>query len=112
MEQKTGIARPALLFIPDISGFTQFVNETEISHSQHIIEELLETLIEANSLHLSISEIEGDAILFYKTGEQIKPESIVEQAKKMFLAFHKQLKLLSACVFASAGLAAQPPILR
>lgn len=28
-----------LLFIPDISGFTKFVNETEISHSEHIITE-------------------------------------------------------------------------
>ncbi len=26
-----------LLFIPDISGFTRFVNETEINHSRIII---------------------------------------------------------------------------
>ena len=28
-----------LLFIPDISGFTQFVNEVEIEHSRFIIAE-------------------------------------------------------------------------
>ena len=28
--------QPALLFIPDISGFTRFVTETEVSHAQHI----------------------------------------------------------------------------
>ena len=38
--------KPALLFIPDISGFTQFVKATDVAHSQHIIEELLEKLIE------------------------------------------------------------------
>ena len=43
-----GEAQPTLLFVPDISGFTRFVNETEISHSRHIIAELLETLIDAN----------------------------------------------------------------
>ena len=32
----------ALIFIPDISGFTKFVNDTDIEHSQHIIEELIE----------------------------------------------------------------------
>ena len=53
-----------LLFIPDISGFTRFVNETEINHSRLIIQELLEILINANELNLEISEIEGDAILF------------------------------------------------
>ena len=50
-----------LLFIPDISGFTQFVNETEIDHSRLIIQELLEILINANEIGLEISEIEGDA---------------------------------------------------
>ena len=38
--------RPALLFIPDISGFTKFVGENEIQHSRHIIEELQEVLID------------------------------------------------------------------
>ena len=52
-----------LLFIPDISGFTRFVNETEIDHSRLIIQELLEILINANQIGLEVSEIEGDAIL-------------------------------------------------
>jgi len=52
----------ALIFIPDISGFTKFVNETEISHSQHIIQELLETIVNSNTLGLSLSEIEGGAV--------------------------------------------------
>ena len=48
-----------LLFIPDISGFTQFVSETEIEHSRLIIQELLEILIDSNQTGLEISEIEG-----------------------------------------------------
>ena len=57
-----------LLFIPDISGFTRFVNETEIDHSRLIIQELLELLVDSNEIGMEISEIEGDAILFYKYG--------------------------------------------
>jgi hypothetical protein len=53
-----------LLFIPDISGFSQFVNEVELEHSRFIIQQLLEVLIRANDSGLQISEIEGDAILF------------------------------------------------
>ena len=66
--QNTDGTKPALLFVPDISGFTQFVQTTEITHSRHIIEELLEKLIEANDLGLQVSEVEGDAILFYRFG--------------------------------------------
>ena len=80
-----------LLFIPDISGFTQFVNEVEIEHSRFIIQQLLEILIQANDLGLQISEIEGDAILFYKFGEPQKLESLYQQVEKMFLAFHGYL---------------------
>jgi hypothetical protein len=58
-----------LLFIPDISGFTQFVNTMEIEHSRAIIQELLEILVNSNQIGLQISEIEGDAILFYKFGD-------------------------------------------
>lgn len=80
-----------LIFIPDISGFTKFVNEMEIDHSRHIIEELLEVIINANQIGLEISEIEGDAILFYKYGEAPDMREIYEQVEKMFWDFHRHL---------------------
>jgi hypothetical protein len=81
-----------LLFIPDISGFTRFVTEMEIEHSRHIIQELLEILIDANHLGLEISEIEGDAILFYKFGASPDIKELYRQVEKMFCAFHRHLK--------------------
>lgn len=84
---------PALLFIPDISGFTQFVQATEITHSRHIIEELLEKLIEANDIGLQVSEIEGDAILFHRFGPAPPPEEFFRQVQKMFIALHAHLRL-------------------
>ena len=80
-----------LLFIPDISGFTRFINETEIDHSRQIIQELLETLINANELGLELSEIEGDAILFYKFGEAPSMEKLYKQVEKMFCSFHQSI---------------------
>src|SRR6266487_1996480 len=80
-----------LLFIPDISGFTKFVNEIEIDHSRHIIQQLLEVLIDSNEVGLEISEIEGDAILFYKFGEPLELEKLYQQVEKMFTAFHQHL---------------------
>ena len=81
-----------LLFIPDISGFTRFVTEMEIEHSRHIIQELLEVLIDANQLGLEISEIEGDAILFYKYGDPPEANQIYGQVEKMFCSFHRHLQ--------------------
>jgi hypothetical protein len=80
-----------LLFIPDISGFTRFVSETEIAHSKLIIQELLELLINANQLNLEVSEVEGDAILFYRFGKSPDLKEVYKQVELMFCEFHKHL---------------------
>lgn len=85
-----------LIFIPDISGFTQFINSVELKHSQHIIGELLETLLDANQMGLQVSEVEGDAILFYKLGTSPNLEVTYKQVEKMFLSFHKHLERYEA----------------
>ena len=54
----------AFLFMPDISGFSKFVNETEIEHSTHIIRELLEIIINATTTHYS--EEFDDVLINYK----------------------------------------------
>ena len=88
-----------LLFIPDISGFTKFVNETDIEHSRLIIQELLDILINANTIGLEVSEIEGDAILFYKFGKSPKLEEIYRQVEKMFCEFHRHLSVYDVTKF-------------
>ena len=82
----------ALLFMPDISGFTQFVSSTEIQHAQSIIGELLEIIMESNQLDLQVSAIEGDAIFFYRLGDAPTLDQVLEQVKHMFTKFHHQLK--------------------
>lgn len=84
--------KQGLLFIPDISGFTRFVAQVEIEHSRQIIQELLETLIDANDIGLEISEIEGDAILFYRFGERPELNAIYAQVERMFRDFHRHLR--------------------
>ena len=90
------MAVSGLLFIPDISGFTNFVNETEVDHSRFIIQELLETLINSNKLQLQVSEIEGDAILFYRFGQLPTMQELFAQVQTMFENFHRALKYNSA----------------
>ncbi len=84
----------SLLFIPDISGFTKFVQNTEVEHSQHVISELLEVLINANTQSLKLAEVEGDALFFYKGNEIPSQEKLLAQIETMFTAFYSHLKLL------------------
>ncbi len=84
----------SLLFIPDISGFTNFVQNTEVEHSQHVIAELLEVLIAANTQQLSLAEIEGDALFFYKENEVLSQEKLLAQIETMYTAFYGHLKMM------------------
>jgi hypothetical protein len=98
-----------LLFIPDISGFTRFVTETEIDHSRRLIQELLEVVIDANQLGLEISEVEGDAVLFFRFGACPDLAQLCAQVERTFRDFHERLEAYEinrfcqcrACVSAS-----------
>ena len=81
----------ALYFMPDISGFTDFVTSTEIEHSKHIISELLEILIDANYINLELVEIEGDALFMY-TKDFPEFSDLLGQSKKMLDAFSQHIQ--------------------
>lgn len=82
------------ILIPDISGFTKFVHETEFTAGREIIRELLQVIINNNVLNLKISEIEGDAILFY-TKHPLTPLQIRDQYEIILDGFREKVNELS-----------------
>ena len=84
----------SLLFLPDISGFTKFIQSTEVAHSQHVIAELLEVLIKANTQDLKLAEIEGNAIFFYNENDILSQEKVISTIRKQIHCFLTHLKLL------------------
>jgi hypothetical protein len=90
IQLKNGVM-PGLILIPDISGFTKYITAADLQHSQVTIALLLESILDNNKLGLQVSEIEGDAILFYSFKEDFTGEEIFEQCISMHQAFHQQL---------------------
>lgn len=81
----------AVILIPDISGFTKYVVNSDPEHSQDKIAQLLETILDNNILNFEVSEIEGDAILFYSLRFPNSGSEITEQCRLMFSEFHKKI---------------------
>jgi hypothetical protein len=90
----TDDTQPALIFIPDISGFTKFVNETGLVTSRNLIADLLEIIIEANILEMEVAEIQGDAVLFYRLGPPPTVQEVINQCKQIFIDFQNYLKIV------------------
>jgi hypothetical protein len=78
----------SIIFLPDISGFTHFTQQTEIFHSKHIISELLEVIINSNQLNLKVAEIEGDAVFFYKENYIPTAGDLIEQVRELPTRVH------------------------
>ena len=76
-----------LLFIADISGFTEFVHSIDILTGKQITCELLSAVIGQNELQLTIAEVEGDALLFYRYGQAPSLHELVQQYEMMVTAF-------------------------
>ena len=87
------------LVIADISGYTQFMvsSDLEVEHSQYIISQLIESIIQHIKIPLQISKLEGDAVFLYATKnnnrytiEEIRKE-VGGKLLRFFSAFHDRL---------------------
>jgi hypothetical protein len=96
-------AEQATIFIPDISGYTDFVSKTEIDHSSHILNRLLETIVAAVGEDYVISEVEGDAVLMYRKGNPPSKKEIIDQCVKIFTSFHRELQEMNAISICQCG---------
>lgn len=87
-------ALPTLICIPDISGFTKFMRDVDFKMSSQVIPSLLNKIIYSNEIGLKVSEIEGDAILFYRTGKLPAFDKLVDQCKHFYTEFYEQMAIL------------------
>lgn len=81
------------LVLADISGYTTFVNDSELEHSQNAVAALLEAVIASFAGRLEACQVEGDAIFF--VGEGLDPRflSWIEDA---YVAFHRTARQMGA----------------
>ena len=81
-----------IIFIPDISGYSKFVKSVDAKVGAEVIADLLSTVIRANKLSFAISEVEGDAILFYRLGTYYPISVILDQFEFMLSAFRTRIE--------------------
>lgn len=95
-------AKKAFYFMPDISGFSGFVQNTPVEHSIHIISELLEILLDNNVLEMELAEVEGDALFMYSV-KAFQIEDLEQQVTRMLNAFYRHLQRYNQQRICSCG---------
>lgn len=103
-ENKNIRVEEGTIIIPDISGYTEFVNSICIEAGRYITRELLSTILQANTIGMDVSEIEGDAILFYKFGKKPSLLKILKFYETMLSNFTMKLKEIEVILGYELGL--------
>jgi hypothetical protein len=83
---------PAFFCIPDITGFTKLIATADISFSKEIVPNILRKMIDTNALKMSVAEIEGDAVFFYRTGRLPAFNKLLHQCDLLYNAFREYIE--------------------
>jgi hypothetical protein len=81
------------LVLVDISGYTTYVAETELTHSQILVGELLDAVLQSLGENLEVSSIEGDAVFFVGRSSD---RELIRWFEDTYLAFHRRLRSVVA----------------
>ena len=87
------MAEQGYLAIADITGYTAYLNESELEHAQDSLSTLLNLLIDETKPPLTISRLEGDAVIsFAIDGSFLQSQSIVDLIDATYCAFKQALE--------------------
>jgi hypothetical protein len=80
----------ATILIPDISGFTEFMTTTELSHGSQAINMLIDAIVAPIGDEYEVAEIEGDAVLMIRKGPAPSKKEIFDTCLMILNSFHAQ----------------------
>lgn len=83
------------LLIADISGYTNFLNVSELEHAQQTLTDLLELLVEQTRPPLVVTQLEGDAIFSYAFEEGfVTAQTFLERIEQTYVEFRRAIDLM------------------
>lgn len=82
--------------LADITGFVDFLHDSETDHAREITQELLEFLINKISPFFTVAQIDGDAIFAFASADSFsRGESLFELLESTYTAYKDQLVQVS-----------------
>lgn len=87
------MANKGYFIITDISGYTEFLTQSELEHAHQALQNLFDAQLQHIKFPLKISGFRGDAIFIY-TPEAcfVNPQSFVEMLEKLYIVFSVALR--------------------
>jgi hypothetical protein len=90
-----GVEHLGYIVIADITGYTVYLNESELDHAKGTLTDLLELLIQETKPPLVINRLEGDAVFSYGLDESfVNAQTFLESIEDTYVAFRRAVELM------------------
>ena len=80
------------LLLADISGYTGYLQATELEHAQDVLADLLETLVDTLEPVFQLSKLEGDAAFAYAPVTGLSATLIMDTVEAGYFSFRRRLR--------------------
>jgi hypothetical protein len=89
------MTQQGFLIISDITGYSKYVNESELEHARDSLTALLNLLLDHTKSPLVLSKLEGDAVFSYApAGGFLQGQSLLDMIETTYASFRKALELM------------------
>ena len=90
-----------ILLLADITGYTMYLEGSELEHAHGVLTDLLDVLVEGTRPPLAVSNLQGDAVFSYgiDTGA-VSGQTFVEMIEMIYVSFRRaieQMVMNSTC---------------
>lgn len=85
-------AERGCMVIADVSGYTRYLLDTELEHSQDVLADLMETVVAEMRPLLHINRLEGDAVFAYALEAEAEPSMLLDTIEQTYFSFQARLR--------------------
>lgn len=83
------------VLIADITGYSTYLNDSELEHAQQTLTELLELLLDQSRPPFVFSQLEGDAVMSYTLGKgSLGSQTFLERIEESYVEFRRAINLM------------------
>jgi len=89
------MTQQGFLIISDITGYSKYLNESELEHARDSLTALLNILLDHTQSPLVLSKLEGDAVFSYAPEHGfLQGQSLLDMIESTYASFRKALELM------------------
>ena len=87
------MAESGFIVMADITGYTMYLNESELDHAQESVVAILDVIVGSTNAPLTLSRVVGDAVVSYAfDGKILNAQTLIEELEGIYVVFRRALE--------------------